>query len=120
MYTEHGSLTNRDGWKFTYKGSELLAYAKKKLEAFTAKETAARKQMASLMLDAKVNANGEEVDKVKRVIASAGMEREKCAVWVHEFQRNGDKEYWLALGDVVYFGIAGLPEEIGQGTPTEA
>ena len=45
------------------------------------------------------------VEDLKKDIGHYGDEKEKCVVWVHEFKRNPEKEFVLALGDVSYFEL---------------
>lgn len=97
---------NRDNWRFTYKGSELLSFAQKKYDYYTLQERKARDDMASLLKDVNIRASDPKIEELKASIERHGNEREKCMVWVHEFKRNPEKEFSLALGDVSYFDIA--------------
>jgi hypothetical protein len=101
--------TNRDSWRFTYTGQELLAHALKKYDFFTSQETEARNSMAGMLKDPSVRASDPKIDELKKNIEFWGCEREKCIVWVHEFKRSPQKEYSLTLGDVSYFDIAVAP-----------
>ena len=105
MYHEFGHGNNRDGWKFTYKGSELTEAAKTKVKLFDDMETKARTEYAALLTDRTKSASGGRAEALKKRIAFAGGELEKCRVWALEFERFGDREYQLSLGDVVYFGL---------------
>ena len=107
MYFENDSrVTGRDGWKFTYKGSDIAQQAQRLLGEYTAKETEARQQMSALMLDPAVSANGDAVQKAKLSVEQNGRVREQLLVWVHEFTRTPDRDFILGLGDVVFFGLA--------------
>ena len=104
MYLDH-DRGNREGWKFTYTGSQLLEPAKKKYAEFFQKEKEARKEASKLNGDMEVDFNDESLSKAKKRVENCGPEKEKCAVWVHEFSRNPDRDYHLVLSDVVYFGL---------------
>lgn len=109
MFNDYRS-PNRDNWRFNYLGRDLLLVAKRKYSFFTEKETAARNEMAGMLKDASVRASDPKIESLKQDIEKYGAEREKCAVWVHEFQRQPEKEYSLALSDVSYFDMAPLPK----------
>lgn len=104
MYNEHRSA-NRSDWKYAYKGAELLPYARKKLEYHSEQENAARREAAALLTDPTVQRNSEAVKRAEQAITEHGDAAEKCKVWVHQFQRESDRDFQLALGDVVYFGL---------------
>ena len=104
MYNEHRSAL-RNEWKYTYAGSELLPYAQKKLAEHSGKETAAREKAAALLTDKTVNRNDQRVKEAEAAIIDHGDAAEKCRVWVHQFAREPERTYSLALGDVVYFGF---------------
>jgi len=106
MYSEFRNTT-RDQWKFTYKGSELLEAAKKKVAFFAAREDRYRTELAAAMNDRKQNLNSSKNDKLKNNASSAATQKEACEVFAHEFKRTPDREFHLNLGDVVYFGLAG-------------
>jgi hypothetical protein len=103
--------TNRDGWRFTYLGSDLLPFARKKYAAFTAAELKARSELADKMKDPIVSLKDPKIDELKGQIEYNGNEREKCMVWVHEFGRAGSNTYTLGLGDVTYFDLV-TPETL--------
>ncbi len=105
MYLER-STGNRDGWKFTYLGKDLLPFAEKKYEEFVQREGTARDKMAKLLKDRTIAHNDKKVVELEQEISFCGPEREKCSVWKFEFHRNLEREYHLSMGDVVYFGIA--------------
>lgn len=66
--------------------------------------------MAALLQDRTKNVQGDESQKLTRDIEKFATERETCIVFVHEFGRKKEENYSLTLGDVVYFGIAGILE----------
>lgn len=98
-------LTNRDSWKFIYRGAEILPHAEAALGRFAAAEMDNRNTLADLLRDPNVSHEDRRIAEFKKQIEHAGSERERCAVYVHEFRRAGDREYHLSLGDVTYFGL---------------
>ena len=104
MYLEHKD-SNRSGWRYTYKGSDLLAAAKRILEEYNVRENTSREHMAKLMRDPKVSPSAQEVTECKREIERVAMTAEECVVFVHEFARTPDREFHLSQGDVVFFGL---------------
>lgn len=108
MYTEY-SNTNRSEWKFTYTGAELLDAARKKYSDFLTQEKEARAKMAQLMVDMSVSQSDSRISECKKEIEKAGTEREKCLVWIHEFARKPEREFFLLLGDVTYFELVPEP-----------
>jgi hypothetical protein len=104
MYSEFRD-TSRTGWKFSYKGSDLVAAAQAKLAEYTRRETEARQEMSKLMADMRVSPTGEDCSKLKSAIENYGTIREQCQVFAHEFARTPDREFNLSLGDVVFFGL---------------
>lgn len=101
--------TSRDGWKYTYRGDELLPYVQKKLDTYENLETEARHELSRRLSDPGVKANSTKNEELRNKISTYGTEREKCLVWVHEFSRNPDHVFQLSLGDVTYFDIASIP-----------
>jgi len=99
------SRVNREEWKFTYTGQELLDAAKAKLVEIDAAEKAQRDLMAKLMLDQTVTTVSEKVTECRKQIENFGKQREMLGVLVHEFARKPDREFHLALGDVTFFGL---------------
>jgi hypothetical protein len=97
--------THRDSWRFCYTGRQLLPFAVKKLAYFKEKEERARAEIAQMLVDASIKASDPKIDELKRSIESFSKEKEKCAIWVHEFSREATKDYYLLLGDVSYFDI---------------
>lgn len=109
MYHEFRSGTKRDGWTFTYQGSELLPFARERLDFYAKAEKRARQDVSDLMLDQSVAASDKRILEAKNAVEINGSLHEQLTVWVHEFQRTPDREYFLSLGDVVFFKI---PEAI--------
>ncbi len=108
MYNDN-QHTNRTAWEFTYTGAELLAAARVKHREFFDKEKAARAQMSTFMVDMNVAQSDGRILQCKKDIESAGSERERCTVWIHEFSRRPEQEYVSELGDVTYFDLAPDP-----------
>lgn len=107
MYFDH-SNTNREVWKYTHKGAELAVEAQRLHDEAFEKEMAARQEMARLLEDPTVGHESDDVRKAKSQIEKWGKQREQCAVFTYEFAKNSEREFQLALGDVVFFGLAPL------------
>lgn len=105
MYNDFSSGTKREGWVYTYKGSELLDAATRKKVEYAASETLARNQISDLYRDASVAASNDKIEALKREIDRIGKLHEQCDVFVHEFKRAPDREYHLSLGDVTFFEL---------------
>jgi hypothetical protein len=104
MYNDHSSKL-REGWRFSYKGKELLPLAQEKLTEHREGEAEARNAVVSLLMDMTVSRTDPRIKEWEQKIVFHGNLGEQCAVWVHQFQREPDREFLLALGDVVYFDI---------------
>ncbi len=102
----------RDDFQYSYTGEELRPFALAKYRLHTKVEMEARERMSSLLRDSTIRTTDKEMEDLKTKIALAGAEREKCAIWVHEFTRHPEVEYRLSLSDVSYFDIAvyNIPE----------
>jgi hypothetical protein len=111
MYHEFRNV-NRSGWKYTYTGKDLLPYAKKRLAEYYAAESEARSKMSELIKDMRRSQDDSDIVKCRQAIESNGSQREELMVFVHEFSRQPEKEHYLALGDVVFFGLLATPEEM--------
>lgn len=107
MYFENTNA-NRATWKYTHKGSQLVVEAQRLHDEAFKKEMAARNRLADLMKDPTVPHGGEDVLRAKSEIDKWGKQREECAVFTYEFAENPEREFHLALGDVVFFGLAPL------------
>lgn len=110
MFNDYSNYV-RDEFKFEYNGSQLYNFAKNKYFDFFHKERDAREKMASMLRDVKINTNNREMDALKQEIEFFGKEKEKCLVWTYEFSRRPEKEYYLKLSDVVYFGLTKEKED---------
>lgn len=99
------SHTNREDWKFTYKGYEIREAADRLRLEFRAKELSARGELSVLLSDPKISQDDPVIERLRREITSYGRDAEACAVFQHEFKRMPDREFHLSLGDVVYFGL---------------
>lgn len=107
MYSDHRN-TGREGWKYTYKGGDLLEPAKTRLVYWQGLERELRDKLAAHFKGTGA-ITGSKIQKVQESARHAGMMVEQLQVFVHEFTRFPDREYLLAMGDVVFFGIAGTP-----------
>ena len=101
--------TGRDQWRFPYDASTLLPYMERKLAFWTRRENLLRDIISKRVANPAIPVKGDKNEKLQKALVFAATEREKCLVWVHEFQRRPEAEYQLALGDVTYLDIAGLP-----------
>jgi hypothetical protein len=111
MYHEFRN-PNRSGWKYTYTGKELLPFAKKCLANYYAAEKEARTKMSLLIKDMNRTQDDPEIARCRTAIEGNGSQREELMVFVHEFTRAPEREYNLALGDVVFFGMMMSPEDM--------
>lgn len=109
--------TNRDRWRFTYKGSELLPFAQKRQKELHAQESEARAQIQQLMGDKTQSVTGEKAKRLEQVAVKAATQAEQFDVFVHEFERSPDKEFTLSVSDVVFFGIVGRPADDNDNNP---
>lgn len=103
--------TKREAFIFHYKGKELLPFAQAAYKRYLRAEIVAREKMSKMIADVKVNQRDPELDQTKREIENNGKIREQCAVFVHQFEREPDRDFPLAIGDVTFFGIVGDPTE---------
>ncbi len=98
--------TSRDEWEFAYTGAQLLPAARGRYAWFAAKEREARERMAGMMMDMSIAQSDPRISECKKDIEKFGTERERCAVWVHEFSRLPEQTYQLQIGDVAYFELS--------------
>lgn len=103
MYLEKMRGLNYEGWKFVYRGSDLLGSAKALLVEFTTAEREARERTSQLLLDPKIDANSKEMAQAKVDITENAQKAEHLQVLVHEFAQRPDETYFLSAGDVVFF-----------------
>jgi hypothetical protein len=103
--------TQRDRWRFTYTGKQLLPHAEKRQMALHAQENDLRKQIQKLMGDKSQSVTGEKAKRLENAAVKAATQAEQFDVFVHEFTRNPDKEFTLSVSDVVFFGIVGKPAD---------
>jgi hypothetical protein len=109
MHNDFGGNTKREQFRYHYKGSELLSHAERAYFRYLRSEIEAREKAAALLKDMAIKQNDPELDRCRKDIESYGKIREQCAVWVHQFRREPDREFPLELGDVTFFGIVGDP-----------
>lgn len=122
MHNDFGAITKREEFRYNYKGSELLPFAERAYFRYLRAEIEAREKAAGLLTDMAVKQNDPELDRCRKDIESNGKIREQCAVWVHQFRREPDREFPLQLGDVTFFGIVGdpTPEDIARARASAA
>jgi hypothetical protein len=96
---------SREEWKYTYKGSELIAAAKAKLAEVRAEYLAAQEECQRTMAASPQLYKDDKVQKCREAVEKLGPEMESCQVWVHEFQRTPDREFILAMSDVTYLNL---------------
>lgn len=104
MYYEN-STVNREGWRYTYKGSDLLENSIKLKNRFKLLEMTARNKVSEMLSDPSIRQDDPELDKLRREIQNYGKNHEALVVFSHEFARCPDRDYHLALGDVVFFEL---------------
>jgi hypothetical protein len=116
MHNDFGGRTMREEFRYQYQGSELLPYAERAYFRYLKAEVEARERAAALLNNMSIKQNDPELDRCRKDIENYGKIRELCAVWVHQFRREPDREFPLQLGDVTFFGIVGDPttDEIAQ------
>lgn len=102
MHTDF-RIMSREGWKFTYKGSHLLPFAKDRYTEYKKLELEKRNEMAELLKDE--NQSISRMEGLNKKVEELGRLSELCAVFQHEFNRTPDREFHLAIGDVVFFGL---------------
>ena len=83
----YDAATQRTGWKFSYKGSDLTSALREKVTELEAEKRAMEKDENSVEITEEIVEN---------------------ALLAEEFEKNPDKEVTLALGDVVYLNLAPL------------
>lgn len=104
MYNDYRG-TNRETWKYTYTGEQMVIHALTKLAEVSKKETLARETAAALLHDASIRSDDPRLSQTRKDIEQFGNEAEQARVFVNEFTRNPSREFQLSLGDVVYFSL---------------
>uniref|UniRef100_A0A6M3KVN2 Uncharacterized protein n=1 Tax=viral metagenome TaxID=1070528 RepID=A0A6M3KVN2_9ZZZZ len=104
MFYEFKSI-NRETWKYTYCGRELLEASVGCYKQYHECEMDARTRLASLMIDPNVRQDDNRIADLKRDIEHNGKQAEACSVFMTAFEREPDRDFYLALGDVVFFGL---------------
>lgn len=113
MYHEFRDA-GRTGWKYTYKGAELLRYAEARLAFHQERAAQTRADYGRRVGDRTVKLQDDESQKLLRATETHASLAEQCEVFVHEFRRSPEREFQLALGDVVFFGLAGHAPAAGD------
>lgn len=106
MYSEFRDPT-RNNWRFSYKGSELAEWARKKVNYYQSREAEYREKLAKALSTPSRSVNSDANKKLETTVSDAALQREYCEVFWHEFRRTPDREFSLSISDVVFFGIAG-------------
>lgn len=96
---------SREEWKYTYKGSDLVAAAKAKLAQVTEEYGKAQKALQDAVGATAQVYKDKTVQECREAVERLGPEMECCQVWVHEFQRTPDREFILAMSDVTYLNL---------------
>lgn len=109
MHNDFAGRSQREEFRYHYKGSELLPYAERAYLRYLKAEVEARERAATLLTNMAVKQNAPELDQCRQDIERYGKIREQCAVWIHQFRREPDRDFPLQLGDVTFFGIVGDP-----------
>jgi hypothetical protein len=104
MYLDN-THTSRSGWRYSYKGHELLSCAKHRLAERCQEERKAREEVIRLTRDPSINPADRRVEEAKRAVVAAAVVVEELMVYVHQFAREPDKEFLLSSGDVVFFDL---------------
>ena len=99
------SRPSRTDWKFTYKGSELVSAAKKKLAEITGQFLGAQTALKEAVSSTNRVDNDHEVDRARKDVERLGPRMEECQVFLHEFRRMPDREFHLSLSDVTFFDL---------------
>jgi hypothetical protein len=97
--------TSRSGFRYTYKGKDLVNFVIKKLKDKCGEQKRAREEVIRLTRDPAVSSTDRKVEDAKRDVTTAATVVEELSVYAHEFQRYPEREYNLSLGDVVFFGL---------------
>ncbi|MGL6075876.1 MAG: hypothetical protein ACRC8S_17100 [Fimbriiglobus sp.] len=109
MHNDFAGRSQREEFRFHYKGCELLPYAEQAYLRYLKAEVEARERAAALLGNMAVRQNAPELEQCREDIEKYGKIREQCAVWVHQFRREPDREFPLQLGDVTFFGLVSDP-----------
>ncbi|MDR3582479.1 MAG: hypothetical protein P4L67_04370 [Candidatus Pacebacteria bacterium] len=88
----------------------MLRSAQSKRTHYAVAESSARQAVADLMLDKSIPASDKRIEEARKAVETNGSIHEQLVVWCHEFIRHPEREYFLALGDVVFFGITDSEE----------
>ncbi len=98
-------IANREGWKFTYQGGDLASHVFKTWQKYFALEKAYRQKLSANIDNPAVSTSDKESKSLNEKLVEAGKLKEQCAVFHHECIRLPDREFHLAIGDVLFFGI---------------
>ncbi len=96
---------HRKEWKFTYQGHQLLSAAKTKFEEVKSKLEDAQTRLQKAVAESGRLHKDPVVSQVEDEVERLGPRMEELAVFVHEFQRNPEREYHLSISDVTFFDL---------------
>ena len=105
MFFENDGSCSRKGWKYTYKGADLLQSVLDLHEIASAQETQFREERAALLRDHREDPRSHKAKELEVGLLEAAKLKEELSVYRAEFSRNPEREYHLGLGDVVFFGL---------------
>jgi hypothetical protein len=105
MMNEQSYQTERSGWKFVYKGEDLLPFARRRLAEHQAVEAQLRDKLAKMIREPASFHDDARLQQLKLDVDRHAGLREQFEVYCHEFARTPKKEFSLKLSDVVFFGI---------------
>jgi hypothetical protein len=105
MFNEQSHQNERSGWKFAYKGEDLLPFARRRLAEHQAVEAKLREKLACRIKDPTSFHDDTKLQQLKQDVDRHAVLREQFEVYCHEFARTPRKEFTLRLSDVVFFGI---------------
>lgn len=109
MHNDFSGRSQREEFRYSYKGSELLPYAERAYLRYLKAEVEARERAAALLSNMAVKQNAPELDQCRQDVEKFGKIREQCQVWIHQFRREPDRDFSLQLGDVTFFGFVNDP-----------
>jgi hypothetical protein len=115
------SRGQRSTWRFLYRGTELAPFARTKAATLLEDERGIGKALATCRSGPAYSGRREDVAKLKRRLRDKGEARERCELLARELARAGEREFELALDDLVYFGLdEGITSEgVGPDTSEE-
>lgn len=105
----------RRDWKFTYQGKDLLSPAQQKLAQLQKELDMAQANIRAAVSKSVNMRKDEEVDKYSKQVERLGPLVEECQVFVHEFERNPERELHLSISDVTFFDLHQAVDQCSSG-----